>query len=150
MGGAKKSLHELLKKEGVLGSEYLKENDLYYKSAGRHADDLAAQAEGEPGAFLWGRMSVHTMLCCLTNWIGDDAFVRKFSWRHVYRTIIGDASYAIGKVTKKYRQDGEFLVDLALWQQDIRGYIVDSSVATVALASRTESYPNFKREIGYK
>jgi hypothetical protein len=146
----RKPLNSLLKQEGKMESEYLEYEGNYFKSGGRHEDDLAAWAEGEPGAFLWGRMSVHSMLCCLTNWIGDDAFVRKFSWRHVYRTVIGDSSFALGKVTKKYQQNGEYLVDLALWQQDIRGFIVDASVATVALVSKTEIYPNFKKQISYK
>jgi acyl dehydratase len=143
-------LHKLLDKEGAIGSEYVIYEGSYYKGAGRHADDISARMEGEPGAFLWGRMSVHSMLACLTNWIGDDAFVRKFSWRHVYRTINGDASYALGKVTKKYQQNGEYLVDIALWQQDIRGYVVDAAATTVALLSKTQAYPpDVTREVSY-
>lgn len=148
--GTPQVLNKLLEKEGALGDEYMLYDGYYYKGAGRHADDLSARQEGEPGAFLWGRMSVYSMLACLTNWIGDDAFVRKFSWRHVYRTIIGDASYALGKVTKKYRENGEYLIDIALWQQDMRGFIVDAAVATVALLSETQPYPpDVTRKVSY-
>lgn len=143
-------LHKLLDKEGTIGSEYVLYEGSYYKGAGRHADDISARMEGEPGAFLWGRMSVQSMLACLTNWIGDDAFVRKFSWRHICRTINGDASYALGKVTKKYQENGEYLIDIALWQQDMRGYIVDAALATVALLSKTQPYPpDVTREVSY-
>ncbi|MBN1627494.1 MAG: MaoC family dehydratase N-terminal domain-containing protein [Deltaproteobacteria bacterium] len=149
-GAQQDVLHKLLEKEGTIVSEYVYYEGSYYKGAGRHADDISARMEGEPGAFLWGRMSVHSMLACLTNWIGDDAFVRKFSWRHVYRTVNGDASYAMGKITRKYRQNDEYLVDIALWQQDMRGFIVDAALATVALLSRTEPYPpDVTREISY-
>lgn len=142
-------LDKLLEKEGVIGNEYMEHEGYYYKSAGRHGDDMAAHREGEPGAFLWGVYSLHPQLCCLTNWIGDDAFVRKFSWRHIMRTVIGDASYSMGKVTNKRRENGEYLVDIALWQQDMRGFIVDAAVATVALISKTQPYPDVKREVSY-
>lgn len=142
-------LDKLLEKEGEIGDEYMEYDGLYYKSAGRHADDMAARLEGEPGAFLWGVYSLHPQICCLTNWMGDDAFVRKWSWRHITRTVNGDASWALGKVMKKRMENGEYLVDIGLWQQDIRGYIVDAAVATVALISKTQPYPNLTREVSY-
>lgn len=142
-------LNKLLDTEGEIGNEYMLNEGLYYKSAGRHADDMAARREGEPAAFLWGVYSLHPQLRCLTNWMGNDAFVRKFSWRHITRTVIGDASYSMGKVMKKYRENGEYLVDVALWQQDMRGFIVDAAVATVALVSTTEAYPDLTREVSY-
>jgi acyl dehydratase len=145
----KDPLDKLLNKEGVVGDEYMLYNKYYYKSAGRHADDMAAREEGEPAAFLWGVYSLHPQLCSLTNWMGNDGFVRKWSWRHITRTVIGDASYALGKVTKVYQQDGEYLVDIALWQEDIRGFIVDTAVATVALVSKTQTYPKLKKEVSY-
>ena len=142
-------LNKLLEKEGVLGNEYMEYEGYYYKSAGRHADDIAAWEQNEPAAFLWGVYSLHPQLRCLTNWIGDDAFVRKFSWRHIMRTVIGDASYSMGKVTNKRRENGEYLVDIALWQQDMRGFIVDAAAATVALISKTQPYPELTREVDY-
>lgn len=147
-------INKLLEKEDVIGQEeYIKgTTGLYYKGGGggmRHWDDIVAQAEGEPGAFLWGNMSIRCMLCCLTNWIGDDAFVRKYSWRHVTRTLVGDASYASGKVTNKRRENGEYLVDIFICQRDIRGFVVDAAVATVALRSKTDPYPDVKKVIDY-
>jgi hypothetical protein len=149
-----KVIHKLLEKEGEIArEEYIKGiTGRYYKSGGggmRHWDDIVSQAEGEPGAFLWGNMSIRCMLSCLTNWIGDDAFVRKYSWRHVTRTLVGDASYAKGKVTKKRKENGEYLIDVFIWQEDIRGFIVDAAVATVALVSRTQPYPNVKKVVEY-
>jgi hypothetical protein len=142
-------MDKLLNKEGEIGDEYMLYEGLYYKSAGRHADDIAAWEQNEPAAFLWGVYSLHPQLCCLTNWMGDDGFVRKWCWRHITRTFIGDASYSRGKVTKVYQQGGEYLVDIALWQEDIRGFIVDAAVATVGLVSKTQPYPELKREVSY-
>ena len=34
----------------------------------------------------------------VTNWMGNDAFLCKFSWRHIWRTPIGDALVIHGEV----------------------------------------------------
>ena len=157
-GGAARDPNEpiskLLEKEGVIArGEFVQgATGLYYKSGGdmmRHWDDVYARAEGEPGAFLWGVMSVGTMTRCLTNWIGDDAFVRSYKWRHIFRTLVGDSAFSKGKVTNKHIENGEYLVDIFIWHQDIRGFIADAAVATVALRSRTETYPDLKKVIDY-
>jgi hypothetical protein len=157
MGGnaqEKKPVDQLLAKEGVIErSEYVQDEEgLYYKSGGdmmRHWDHVYARAEGEPGAFLWGNMSIRAMLRCITNWMGDDAFVRKYCWRHVTRTIVGDAAFSLGKVINKRNENGEYLVDIFIFHQSIRGYIVDAAVATVALLSKTAGGPELKKVIKY-
>lgn len=157
-GGAveeKKPIAQLLEKEGVIGArEYVqdKTTGYYYKGGGdtlRHWDDYGARIEGEPGAFLWGLMSIKSMLRCVTNWIGNDGFVRKYNWRHVTRTLVGDAAFSQGKVINKRNENGEYLVDVFIWHSDIRGYINDAAVAIVALLSKTKDYTDFKKVIKY-
>jgi acyl dehydratase len=158
MGAAeqeKKPITQLLEKEGVIGSrEYVqdKTTGFYYKGGGdtlRHWDDYGARIEGEPGAFLWGLMSIKSMIRCVTNWIGNDGFVRKYNWRHVTRTLVGDAAFSQGKVINKRNENGEYLVDIFVWHSDMRGYVNDAAVATVALLSRTKNYTDFKKVINY-
>ena len=81
--------------------------------------------------------------------MGDDAFMRKWNWRHITRTLVGDASYAQGKVTNKRVENGEYLVDLFVYQMDMRGFIVDCAVSTVALRSKTQPYPDVRRAVTY-
>jgi hypothetical protein len=150
----KKPVHQLLEKKGVIKrEEYIQDaRGYFYKSGGdmmRHWDDVYARAEGEPGAFLWGLMSIKTMTRCITNWMGDDGFVRKYCWRHVTRTMVGDAAFSLGKVTDKRHENGEYLVDIFVYHQDIRGYVVDAAVATVALPSKKTPYPDTKKVIKY-
>ena len=111
--------------------------------AGRHWSDLAAQAEGEPCAFLFAVLSVHTMLRLLTNWMGDDGFLRKYYWRHVMRTPVGDCNIGHGRVTNKRLENGEYLVDLMVWLRNMRGFITETASATVSLLSR-ENPPKWK------
>jgi hypothetical protein len=80
----KKPVHQLLEKEGVIKREEYIQGDrgYYYKSGGdmmRHWDHVYARAGGEPDAFLWGLMSIRSMIRCVTNWMGDDGFVRKYN-----------------------------------------------------------------------
>jgi acyl dehydratase len=150
----KKPVHQLLEDEGVIQrDEYIQDaQGYYYKSGGdimRHWDDVYARAEGEPGAFLWGLMSIKTMTRCITNWMGNDGFVRKYCWRHVTRTMVGDAAFSLGKVTDKRHEEGEYLVDIFVYHQDIRGYVVDAAVATVALPSKKAPYPDTKKVVKY-
>jgi|GEM_PF-1928976 len=157
-GGAveeKKPVAQLLAKEGVItDNEYAldKTTGFYYKGGGdtlRHWDDYVARIQGEPGAFLWGLISIKSMIRCVTNWIGNDGFVRKYSWRHVTRTLVGDAAFSQAKVINKRNENGEYLVDIFVWHSDMRGYINDAAVATVALLSKTKNYTDFKKVINY-
>jgi len=83
----------------------------------------------------------------VTNWMGDDGFICKFSWRHVWRAPIGDAAIINGKVTKKYVENGEHLVDISVWCLDLRGCIPDMAVATVKLVSKADKYPAIKKVV---
>ena len=102
----------------------------------RHWSDLAAQAEGEPCAWLFGIVSRFSLLRVLTNWMGDDGFVRRFKWRHMTRTRVGDTMVARARVTGKRIENGEHLVDLHVWLRNLRGNVSEAAVATIALPAR--------------
>jgi acyl dehydratase len=124
-----------------LGDEFIrdKETGLYYISggpAGRHWSDRAAQAEGEPCAFLFAVQSRFAMARVVTNWMGDDGFIRKFNWRHVARPRIGDCSIGHGEVVNKRAENGEHLVDLIVWLENMRGNITEIASVTVNLLSK--------------
>ncbi len=65
------------------------------------------------------------------------------------RTLVGDAAFSQGKVINKRNENGEYLVDIFVWHSDMRGYINDAAVATVALLSKTKNYTDFKKVINY-
>jgi len=103
---------------------------------GRHYSDLAAQAEGEPCAWLFGVVSRFALLRVLTNWMGDEGFLRRFKWRHMTRTRVGDTMVGRAKVVGKRIESGEPLVDLDVWLRNLRGNVSEAAVATVRLKSR--------------
>lgn len=114
---------------------------LYPTHGGRHSDDRTAQYEGGPSAWIFNVQSRYPMCRLITNWVGDDGFVCKFGWRHVWRTPVGDALLINGRVTKKYVANGEHLADLSVWCLNLRGCITDMAIATVKLISKEEKYP---------
>jgi hypothetical protein len=120
---------------------------IYPTHGGRHNNDRAAQFEGGPRAWLFNLVPRVLMTRCATNWMGDDAFMCKFGWRHIWRTPIGDTLIANAKVIKKYIEDGEHLVDMRLWCLNLRGTITDIATTTIKLASREDKFPNYKKVI---
>jgi hypothetical protein len=73
----------------------------------------------------------------VTNWMGDDGFLKKTTFDHLDVQIIGDTVIGKGKVIKKYVQDdGEHVVEIACWLENMRGYITNLGTATVGLFSR--------------
>jgi hypothetical protein len=140
-------LRELLHQgpDGKMAGDFLKdpETGLFVVrggGAGRHWSDLAARAEGEPCAFLFAVLSVYTMLRLLTNWMGNDGFLRKYHWRHIARNPVGDCLIGHGRVTGKRAEHGEHLVDLEVWLENMRGNITEVANATVKLCSREAPY----------
>jgi acyl dehydratase len=120
---------------------------LYPTQGGRHNNDRAAQFEGGPRAWLFNIVPRGIMTRCATNWMGDDAFMCKFGWRHIWRTPVGDTLIANGKVIKKYIENGEHLVDMILWCLNLRGTITDIATTTIKLVSREDKFPNYKKVI---
>jgi acyl dehydratase len=123
------------------GEDFLPGPDgLLYTHGGRHASDICAQAQGEPRAWLFGATSKIGMTRCVTNWMGDDGFIRRLSWRHIARIAIGDTMIDTGRVINKRVENEEYLVDLLIWGRNMRGNIVEAGKFTVSLLSKEASY----------
>ena len=114
---------------------------VYHSAIEAHQSDYAAQLLGYDGAFHFGPLARNLLARLVTNWMGDDGFIRRFKFRHMNRTHIGDTVIGRGKVVNKHVENGEHLVDLALWLESIRGYVTEPAVATVSLCSKEAAYP---------
>jgi acyl dehydratase len=91
---------------------------------------------GEPHAFHFGAFARQVMVRLATNWMGDDGFLREYKWRHLKRTAIGDTLIGKGKVINKYIKNGEHLVDLEIYLENLRGNITEAALATISLFSK--------------
>ena len=59
----------------------------------------------------------------ITNWMGDDGFLKTLYCEYRRFNVYGDIQWIKGKVAKKYEQNGEHLVDLDVWSENQRGEV---------------------------
>jgi acyl dehydratase len=102
-----------------------------------HLTDAAAQRQGMERANCLGMQMRAWLGRMISNWMGDDGFIKKMGDQ--LRGVLYRESLAMckGRVVKKYVQDGEHLVDLAVTLEDHDGkYLIPNGTATVVLPSR--------------
>ena len=101
-----------------------------------HWDMGFAKRVGVPGAYDTGPQRVSWLCQVLTNWMGDDGFIRTF-WGEVRRfNLVGDTHWLKGKVIDKKVEGDEHLVELELWGHDQRDETTIRGGAWVALPTR--------------
>ena len=100
-----------------------------------HHDQGFAKASGAPDIFINTHFTVGLLHRVVENWMGPDGFVRKVRFRMQAMNMVGDTVVGKGKVMRKYKQDGENLVDIDVWLENQRGVSTPGS-ATVSLPSR--------------
>lgn len=113
-----------------------------YGMLGHVLDGVGNLMGGMYGAYLLIQTVDHTKSRIVTNWMGDDGFIKVIFNDSLAYVRMGDTVIARGKVIKKYiLSDGEHVVDLVVWLEGIRGYVHEVSKVTVGLLSK-ESYKN--------
>ncbi|MFH1485632.1 MAG: MaoC family dehydratase N-terminal domain-containing protein [Chloroflexota bacterium] len=96
---------------------------------------VAAQI-GLPGAYDYGPQRTCWVAQPATNWMGDDGFLKKFRVEIRRFNFIGDTTWCKGRITRKYIEGTEHLVDCELWAENQRGEITAPGTATIVLPSR--------------
>ena len=108
---------------------------------GGHLRDSVAEAVGVPGAYDYGPQRVSWLGTLMTNWMGDDAFLKRLRVECRLFNVYGDTQWCKGKVVRKFIHDGYALVDVEIWAENQRGEITAPGFATVALPSRDPKIP---------
>jgi acyl dehydratase len=102
-----------------------------------HMQDTTAQEIGLPGAYDYGCQRISWAGNLLTNWMGDDGFLKRLRGELRRFNVVGDTTWLKGKITRKYIQGGEHLVDIECWGQNQRDEMTLPCTATVRLPSRS-------------
>lgn len=101
-----------------------------------HQEPSRAKEIGIPGAYDYGCQRVSWLDNLLTNWMGDDGFLKKL-YAEVRRfNVLGDTTWCEGKITKKYIENGEHLVDIEIWARNQRNEVTAPGWAVVQLPSK--------------
>ncbi len=91
-------------------------------------------AHPRPG--LAGQQPEAWRFILLTNWMGDDGFLWKFSTQIRAFIMLGDTIWSKGKVIKKYCDNGKYCVDIDVQNVIQTGTVTIPGSATVILPSR--------------
>ncbi|WP_047144393.1 MaoC family dehydratase N-terminal domain-containing protein [Aquamicrobium sp. LC103] len=102
-----------------------------------HQDAKVAVSEvGMPGPYDNGPQRIGMVSTCVTNWMGDDGFMRSLSVRLHKPVIFGDLTITTGEVTGKRIENGQALVDIALRATNQHGETTASGTSCVELPRR--------------
>lgn len=101
-----------------------------------HFEDAIAQLAGMPYAFQIGKFGEMLLTHVVTNWMGDDGFVKMIDFQIRRINIMGDMNWMKGNVKRKYVDNGEHLVDLDIRAENQDGKVIIKGTTTVQLISR--------------
>jgi len=105
---------------------------------GVHLVDFIARTTGAPIPIAFGVQACCWLGHLITNWMGDDGFLKKLSMQMSRAIPHGDTTWCKGKVGKKYIEDGKHLVDCEIWGENQVGTISTLGHATVVLPARAD------------
>ena len=72
----------------------------------------------------------------LTDWMGDDGTLKKFSCQVRHPSIMGDSNFVKGRVKSKRVENGEYLVECETWVENQAGLITAPGSALIALPAK--------------
>lgn len=98
--------------------------------------ESVAREFGFPYAHDSGIQRVAWLDALLTNWAGDLGFLQRLKVRLLRPTLLGDTTWCSGRITRKWEQGSQRLVEVTCWCEDQRGERTAEGSAQIALASR--------------
>lgn len=101
-----------------------------------HWNDSLARKSGLPGGYDIGGQRISWMAHAVSDWMGDDAFLRKLEVQLRRPNIVGDTTWIRGKVRDKRSPNGVYLAECELWGDNQRGERTTMGFAVVLLPSR--------------
>ena len=105
-------------------------------SIGHQDKGVATQQIGMPGPYDNGPQRIGMVATAVTNWMGDDGFLREHSIRIKQAVIYGDTTYTGGQVTGKREVNGKYLVDCQVWAKNQLGQTTAAGHSVVELPLR--------------
>ncbi len=101
-----------------------------------HYDKDYAKDNGLPDVILHGALKGAFLGQLMTDWIGEDGTLKKLSTQYRGMDVPGTPVFAKGKVSRKYEENGEHLVECDISLETSEGKVTTPGQAIVALPSR--------------
>ena len=101
-----------------------------------HAEQAMAREVGMPGSYDVGPQRISWIGQLMTNWMGDDGFLRRLKVSVRRPNIFGDVSWCRAKIVDKRIEAAVHLVELAVSVENQLGEVTASGMAVVELPAR--------------
>jgi acyl dehydratase len=101
-----------------------------------HWSDEIARKTGNPAPYDYGAQRFAWLCQLMTDWIGDDGFLRRIYVELRRFNYVSDVTYCNGVVEETFERDGQQMVRCKIWGEDQRGRRTCEGWAEVALPSR--------------
>lgn len=101
-----------------------------------HYDKDFALGNALPGVIVHGALKSAWLGQLLGDWAGEDGSVRKYGCSYRGMDVPGDTLTCKGKVTKKYVEGNEHLVECEIWLENSKGEKTTPGTAVVVLPSK--------------
>lgn len=101
-----------------------------------HYDQAYARCEGHPDVLVTGTIHGAFLTQMLTDWIGDNGFLKKLSYSNRGKAVPGDVLTCEGRVTKRYESEGRCYVECEIWEHNQRDEPLCRGSALVVLPKR--------------
>lgn len=101
-----------------------------------HWEPARARELGLVTSYDYGGMREIWMTHLLTDWMGDDAWLRNMRVEHRKFNYVGDTTWVTGEVVGKRSEGDDRLVDIELRCTNQRGEVTTPGTATIMLPSR--------------
>jgi acyl dehydratase len=98
-----------------------------------HWDDAFAKVVGVPGAYDYGPQRVSWLGHLMSNWIGDDGWLKTLNVQVRQFNLMGDLTRCMGVVTAKKIEADEGIVACEVWTENQRGERTAIGTATAVL-----------------
>ena len=98
-----------------------------------HFDPAFARKAGHDALFMNTGFLQASLVRVITDWMGDEGFLRKVRFEMRRQQRPGDTMVCRGKVVAKEQRDGQGCVDLEVWAENKREGVTTPGTATVVL-----------------
>ncbi len=102
-----------------------------------HTESTMAREVGMPGGYDVGTQRISWLGQLMTNWMGDEGFLRKLNVSLRRPNIFGDVSWCKGQIVDKRIEDALYVVELELAVVNQLDETTATGTALVALPSRS-------------
>jgi acyl dehydratase len=101
-----------------------------------HHDPAFARKAGHEEIFMNTGFMQAALVRVITDWMGDAGFLHKLSFEMRRQQRPGDTMVCKGRVTGRYREDGQGIVELEVWAENEREGVTTPGKAWVVLPLR--------------